>query len=70
MIFNHKILASVAPYSRSTYFNRLKDFKDENEFSNSLGGNLLTVEEARHIAEKLGFVKEFDEYLKTKKKPQ
>lgn len=63
MLVLSKDLIQIAPYSRTTYFTKLREFKEKKKFKKKLTGNYLTIEEAEQIAIHLGFENEFKKYL-------
>lgn len=64
MVFYNREIIALCGYSERTFYRRLKALKDEKSFQKRSGGDLLTLEEAREIADRLGFRKEFEQYIK------
>jgi len=65
MMFSNKSLILVCPFSERTYYRRVKSLKEKEVFVKQTEGDLLTLEEAVLIAEKLGFKKEFLKFIET-----
>jgi len=67
MVFSNKSLIDLCPYSERTYWRRVKSLKQNETFKKTTEGDLLTLEDAMLLADKLGFKKEFEEFLKHNK---
>lgn len=68
MVFLHKELADLAPYSERTFYRRLSEVKKKRGFKLKMQGNYLSQEDALIIADLLGFKKEFETFLKDNSK--
>lgn len=63
MVFSNKDLILACPYSERTYWRRVKSLRDKQTFVKKTDGDLLTLDDAKLIADQLGFKKEFEAYL-------
>ena len=63
MLFSNKELINISGMARRTYYRRINELKQTDEFTKLSKGAFLNLEEAKIIASKLGFTFRFDKYV-------
>lgn len=66
MVFLNKDLIGLCGFSERTYYRKISALKSTAQIKFTLQGNYMTLEEAQTLADKLGFKKEFEQFLKQK----